>query len=56
MALFKLNMTQMIRKKGSKFIRESFENARETSGDFPPTVLPTQKIKDQISQRKFESS
>ena len=35
------------------FTRESIENTRETSGNFPPTVLPTQKFKTRFSCGKF---
>ena len=42
--------------KCSKFTSESFENTLETSGDFPPTVLPTQRLKSRFSIQKFQSS
>ena len=37
-----------ISKKCSELIRTSFENGLETSGGFPPTVLPTQNFKIDI--------
>ena len=39
--------------KCSKFISRSFENTLKTSGDFPPTVSPTQKFKSRFSIWKF---
>ena len=39
------------------FTRESIENTRETSPNFPPTVLPThKKFKTRFSFRKFQHS
>ena len=40
----------------SKFNVESVENIFETSGDFQPTIFPTQKLGSRFSIRKFFSS
>ena len=39
-----------------KFTRESIENTCKTSGNFSPTVLPTQNFKTRFSFGKFLNS
>ena len=48
------DMIEKTHQKYSKFIRESFEISFKISGDFLPTVLPTQHSKNRFLNWKFQ--